>query len=71
MPGRHHRLCCGWVERAFQSPDPRFRQYSQRMWQVHCEGFARLHNSTSTEQRQRLAQTLQRYENDFRALLVP
>ena len=54
-----------------QSPDASYRAYSQALWQENCAGFAKLHNSTTTEQRQKLTQTLHRYEQDFRALMQP
>jgi hypothetical protein len=59
----------GWVERSFFSPDPAYRAYSQMLWLENCAGFAKLHNSTTPEQRLQLAETLLRYENDFRALM--
>jgi hypothetical protein len=62
-------LLHAWVDRAFSSPVPKHREYSQAVWQANCEGFARLHNSTTPEQRQRLAATLLGYENDLRAVL--
>jgi hypothetical protein len=64
-------LLHGWVERSFFSPDPVYRAYSQTLWQENCAGFVKLHNSTTPEQRLQLAQTLLRYENDFRALMRP
>jgi hypothetical protein len=39
------------------------------LWQENCEGFAKLHNSTTPAQRQRLLESLRGYENDFRALM--
>ena len=62
-------LLRGWVDRAFESPDSRQQAYVQALWQANCQGFARLHNSTTPEQRQRLLQTLQGYENDVRKLM--
>jgi hypothetical protein len=62
-------LLRGWVDRSFSSPVPKHRDYSQAVWQANCEGFARLHNSTTPEQRQRLANALLGYENDLRAVL--
>ena len=62
-------LLRGWIERSFSSPIERHRTYGQALWQDNCEGFAKLHNSTTAAQRQRLADNLRGYENDFRALM--
>lgn len=59
----------GWIDRSFESPDARHRDYAQTLWRNNCQGFARLHNSTSPEQRQRLLQTLRTYEQDVRTLM--
>jgi hypothetical protein len=58
----------GWIERVFHSPNERYHAYSQELWQENCEGFAKLHNSTTLAQRQRFADTLLGYENDLRIL---
>jgi hypothetical protein len=60
----------GLVERSFNSPNERFRVYNRTLWQENCEGFAKLHNSTTPAQRKRLAESLQSYENDFRTLMA-
>lgn len=57
------------VDRVFQSPNERFQSYSQALLQDNCEGFARLHNSTTNEQRQRLMETLRNYEADLRVVM--
>ena len=62
-------LLHGWIERSFNSPIERHRAYGQALWQENCEGFAKLHNSTTPAQRQRLLESLRGYENDFRALM--
>ena len=62
-------LLRGWIERSFNSPVERHRAYGQALWQENCEGFAKLHNSTTPAQRQRLLESLRGYENDFRALM--
>ncbi|PIT72336.1 DUF6279 family lipoprotein [Limnohabitans sp. B9-3] len=59
----------GLIERSFNSPNERFRAYNRALWQENCEGFAKLHNSTTPAQRKRLAESLQGYENDFRTLM--
>jgi hypothetical protein len=38
--------------------------------QENCEGFAKLHNSTTPAQRQRFVETLKGYENDLRILMA-
>lgn len=58
------------VARTFTSPDPMYRQYQARFTGQSCAAVAALHNSTTVAQRLRLAQTLQDYEDDVRALLV-
>ena len=65
------KLLHTWLERAFDPPDASYRAYKQTLWQENCAGFAKFHNSTSTEQRQKFARNLERYENDFRSLLQP
>ncbi len=64
-------LMRGLVERSFNSPNDRFRHYSKTLWQDNCEGFAKLHNSTTTAQRQRMVEVLRGYEVDFKALMPP
>jgi hypothetical protein len=62
-------LLRGWIDRSFNSPIERHRAYGQALWQENCEGFAKLHNSTTPAQRQHLAESLRGYENDFRNLM--
>lgn len=57
-----------FFERAQASPDDAYRAYQQRLRQFSCEFAARLHNSTSPEQRQAAAGTLGGWEGDLRAL---
>jgi hypothetical protein len=57
------------LARAMNSPDPAFRAYLATITAQSCAALAALHNSTSASQRQRLAQTLQNYEADARALM--
>jgi len=68
-PASAQSLLRGWVDRAFSSPNEGYRAYSQALWQENCTGFAKLHNSTTPAQRQRLLESLRGYENDFRALM--
>ena len=58
----------GLMERALNSPNERYRAYNRVLWQENCEGFAKLHNSTTPAQRKRMVESLQGYENDFRIL---
>ena len=57
------------VDRSFNSPNEQARVYSKALWSENCEGFAKLHNSTTPAQRQRLLESLRGYENDFRNLI--
>jgi hypothetical protein len=59
------------VARSLQSPDPAFRQYTERMREQACQSIAAFHNKTSAPQRQRLQDTLKSYEGDVRSLLRP
>ena len=61
----------GLTERTFNSPNERYRTYNRELWDQNCEGFAKFHNSTTPAQRQRLAEALRSYENDFKALAAP
>ncbi|OYQ41684.1 hypothetical protein CHU94_04720 [Rhodoferax sp. TH121] len=59
------------VARSLQSPDPAFRQYTDRVRSQACEAIAAFHNRTSISQRQRLQETLKGYEGDVLALMRP
>ena len=69
-PDQAQALLRGLVDRSFTSPNERFRSYSKALWQENCEGFAKLHNSTTPAQRQRLVETLRGYETDFKTLMT-
>jgi hypothetical protein len=56
------------LERSLKAPDPAYRAYMENLTTESCTAMAALHNSSSTEQRSRLVQTLQGYEEDARAL---
>ncbi len=56
------------LERTLKAPDPAYRRYMDNLTTESCAAMAALHNSSNTEQRTRLAQTLQSYEEDARAL---
>jgi hypothetical protein len=55
----------GWMDRSLLPPDETLQKYSQILKQENCEGFAKLHNSTSRAQRERLAENLRSYETIF------
>ena len=59
------------VARTLQSPDPVFRQYTERVRSQACEAIAAFHNRTSASQRLRLQDSLKGYEGDARALMRP
>lgn len=55
-------------EHARRSPEDAYRAYEQRVRRYGCEFAARLHNSTTPEQRQTAAANLAGWENDLRLL---
>jgi hypothetical protein len=55
--------------RSFVSPDLEYRRYAEQARQLSCNAIAQLHNSTSTEQREKMLKTLIGYEADARALM--
>lgn len=59
-----------WVQRSFEPPDPATRAYLKGLVDQGCQTLAGLHNSSSPEQRRRLASKLQGYESDLRALIA-
>ena len=63
-------LLRGLTERSFNSPNERYRTYNRELWNENCEGFAKLHNSTTPAQRQRMVEALRGYENDFKSLMA-
>ncbi len=56
------------LERTLKAPDPAYRRYMDNLTTESCAAMAALHNSSTTEQRTRLVQTLQSYEEDARVL---
>ena len=68
--GQTQALMHGLVDRSFNSPNERYRIYNRELWNENCEGFAKLHNSTTPAQRQRMVEALRGYENDFKTLMV-
>jgi len=57
-----------YVERTSRSPDPLYRAYAATALQENCQIYARLHNSTTAEQRNRAVARLAAYERDAREL---
>lgn len=55
----------GVLARWAQSPDARYREYSEALRLGNCETLAALHNSTSAKQRQHAAAALQSYVQDL------
>ncbi|MEO8546055.1 MAG: DUF6279 family lipoprotein [Betaproteobacteria bacterium] len=58
----------GYVERTTRSPDPLYRSQAETAVQENCQTYARLHNSTTPEQRARAVTRLAAYERDAREL---
>jgi len=59
-----------WVDRGFTPPDEAVHAYGQTLRQENCDGFAKLHNSTTRAQRERLAENLLNYENIVQSLVM-
>jgi hypothetical protein len=58
------------LNRSIHSTVPAQKQYQDRMRSYTCNLMATLHNSATPAQRGKLAQTLQNYESDARALMA-
>ena len=58
----------GLLERTLKAPAPAYRRYMDQLTTESCTALASLHNSSTPEQRTRLAQALKGYEEDARAL---
>ena len=58
----------GLLERTLKAPAPAYRRYLAQLTTEGCAALANLHNSSTPEQRTRLAQSLKGYEDDARAL---
>jgi len=56
------------LERTLKAPAPAYRRYLDQLTGESCTALANLHNSSTPEQRTRLAQALKGYEEDARAL---
>jgi len=58
------------VDRSFNPSNERARTYGKELWNENCAGFAKLHNSTTPAQRERMVQALRGYEQDFKILMT-
>jgi hypothetical protein len=58
----------GYFQRAWESPDPAYRAYAQRLTQQACQAFASIHASTTVAQRANAVKVLKGYEADLRSL---
>jgi Family of unknown function (DUF6279) len=58
----------GYIQRAWESPDPAYRAYVQRLTQQACQSFASVHASTTAAQRANAVKVLKGYEADLRVL---
>lgn len=58
------------VQRSLEPPEPAARAQFESMLLEGCQTIAALHNSASAAQRRRLAERLQGYETDLRALIA-
>lgn len=59
------------VQRTERSTDPGYRAYYAKLSEFNCALVARLHDSTTAEQRQHAGSFLQGWESDLRSLLQP
>lgn len=58
-----------YLARVLQSPIPGFKAYEDGLMRHNCELFARLHNTTSAQQRAHAVRVLRDYEEDLRVLM--
>jgi hypothetical protein len=57
-----------YIERYWDSPDPVYRAYVQRLTQEACISFANVHTTTTPAQRAKAVKVLKGYEQDLRVL---
>ncbi len=57
-----------YFQRVWESPDPEFRTYWQRLTTHACQGFASIHARTTAAQRANAVKVLKAYEADLRSL---
>jgi hypothetical protein len=62
-------LLSAWFDRVRHTPDAEYAAYLDRVRESTCRSMARLHNSTSPEQRRRLNDRLRDYADDLRTLV--
>jgi len=67
-PPRAPQLVRDHYARVARSPTPGYEAYQRELVRQGCAQFARLHNSTTPEQRAHAARVLKGYEDDFRVL---
>jgi hypothetical protein len=58
----------GYFQRAWESPDPAYRSYVQRLTQQACQSFSSIHASTTPAQRANAVKVLKGYEADLKVL---
>ena len=67
-PARAQQLVREHYARVNRSPTPGYNDYQSELVRQGCAQFARLHNSTTPEQRANAVRVLKGYEDDFRVL---
>lgn len=67
-PARATQLVREHYARVNRSPSPGYEAYQRELVRQGCVQFARLHNSTTPEQREHAVRVLKGYEDDFRVL---
>ncbi len=65
-----HTALTALLERSFESPDAGYRQYMARILTQGCATMTDLHNGMTPQQRSKLQDALQSYEDDMRALMA-
>lgn len=67
-PQASQQVLKAYIQRTWESPDPAYRAYVQRLTQQACQSFASIHASTTPAQRANAARVLKAYEADLRIL---
>jgi hypothetical protein len=67
-PARTEAALRVFAAHAVQSPRPAYREYQQKLIEYNCALVARLHNTTTAEQRRHGIERLKGWEDDMRAL---
>ncbi|MBS7806169.1 DUF6279 family lipoprotein [Variovorax sp. PCZ-1] len=67
-PATSQHALRAYIQRAWESPDPAYRAYVQRLTQQACQSFASVHASTTPAQRANAVKVLKGYEADLRLL---